>query len=320
MEKKIKIVYFGTNEFSSFVLEGLLDEGYNVIGVVTQTDALVGRKKIRQASAVKKLALKYKIDVFEPISIRKDFSFIIEKNPDLIITCAYGQIIPEAVLEVPKYESINVHGSLLPKLRGAAPIQYAILNDEKQTGITIMEMVKKMDAGGMYCKASLTIDNEDTGDSLFIKMSVLARDLLLKTLPKYINKELVKIKQNENEVTFAPSFKREDERVDFNDKRRNVYNKIRALNSNPGAYALLDDQIIKLYESVEIEGIAKGVNGEIVRIEKDYIVVKVSDGLIGLKTIQPASRRIMSVRDYLNANKDLLGKVFKWVRKEMISF
>lgn len=311
MNKEIKIIYMGTSYFSAYVLQGLIDEGYNIIGVVTQSDALVGRKRIVTFPPVKVLAQSYNIDVFQPVSIKKDYLFIENKKPDLIITCAYGQIVPAAVLDIPPLKCLNVHGSLLPKLRGAAPIQYAILNDEKITGITIMEMVKKMDAGVMYAFDSLKIDNEDTGDSLFANMQILAKDLLLKTLPKYLNNELVGIVQNEDEVTFAPSFKREDEHLDFSATRRSIYNKIRALNCNPGAYTLLDDEVIKVYESVEVEGKAEGLNGQIVEIRKDMIVVKVRDGLIGLKTIQPFSKKIMSVKDYLNGKKDLLGRVLK---------
>ena len=307
----IKIIFMGTSDFSAFVLEGLIKNNYQIIGVVSQPDKVVGRKKELVKTETKKVAEKYGIEVFQPVSIKKDYSFIKEKKPDLIITCAYGQIVPRGVLEIPKYKCINVHGSLLPKLRGASPIQQAIMDDEKETGITIMEMVEKMDAGDMISSAKLKIDNEDTSKSLFLKMQVLGLDLLLDTLPKYLKGEITPIKQDEGKVTFAPLIKREDEKLDLNDTRRNIYNKIRALNEEPGAYALLDDEIIKIYEAVEIDKEYKGENGEIVDTTKDLIIVKVSDGALGLRKIKPASKRIMLVRDYLNGKNNLVGKVFK---------
>mgnify|MGYP001084412132 CR=1 FL=1 len=307
----IKIIFMGTSDFSAFVLEGLIKNNYQIIGVVSQPDKVVGRKKELVKTETKKVAEKYGIEVFQPVSIKKDYSFIKDKKPDLIITCAYGQIVPRGVLEIPKYKCINVHGSLLPKLRGASPIQQAIMDDEKETGITIMEMVEKMDAGDMISSAKLKIDNEDTSKSLFLKMQVLGLDLLLDTLPKYLKGEITPIKQDEGKVTFAPLIKREDEKLDLNDTRRNIYNKIRALNEEPGAYALLDDEIIKIYEAVEIDKEYKGENGEIVDTTKDLIIVKVSDGALGLRKIKPASKRIMLVRDYLNGKNNLVGKVFK---------
>ncbi len=310
-EDNIKIIFMGTSDFSAFVLEGLIKNNYQVIGVVSQPDKVVGRKKELVKTETKKVAEKYGIEVFQPVSIRKDYQFIKDKKPDLIITCAYGQIVPRGVLEIPKYKCINVHGSLLPKLRGASPIQQAIMDDEKETGITIMEMVEKMDAGDMISSAKLKIDNEYTNKSLFLKMQVLGLDLLLDTLPKYLKGEITPIKQDESKVTFAPLIKREDEKLDLNDTRRNIYNKIRALNEEPGAYALLDDEIIKIYEAVEIDKEYKGENGEIVDTTKDLIIIKVSDGALGLRKIKPASKRIMLVRDYLNGKNNLVGKVFK---------
>lgn len=307
----IKIIFMGTSDFSAFVLEGLIKNNYQIIGVVSQPDKEVGRKKELVKTETKKVAEKYGIEVFQPVSIRKDYQFIKDKKPDLIITCAYGQIVPRGVLEIPKHKCINVHGSLLPKLRGASPIQQAIMDDEKETGITIMEMVEKMDAGDMISSAKLKIDNEDTSKSLFLKMQVLGLDLLLDTLPKYLKGEITPTRQDESLVTFAPLIKREDEKLDLNDTRRNIYNKIRALNEEPGAYALLDDEIIKIYEAVEIDKEYKGENGEIVDTTKDLIIVKVSDGALGLRKIKPASKRIMLVRDYLNGKNNLVGKVFK---------
>jgi methionyl-tRNA formyltransferase len=253
---------------------------------------------------------KNNIEIFQPFNIREDNDWLVNKNPDLIVTCAYGQIVPQKVLDIPRLGCINVHGSLLPSLRGAAPIQYAILNDLKVTGVTIMQMVKKMDAGDMFAKREVEVTNFDTGDSLFKKMEVVACDLLIDMLPDYIDGNLKGEVQDESKVTFAPSIKREEELINWNDKRRNIYNKIRALNSVPGAYALLDDLSIKIYDSEEISKVYDGECGEIVEVSKDSIIVKVNDGAIAIKEIQPSGKKRMLVRDFINGNKNLKGKKF----------
>lgn len=309
-KEKLKIVFMGTTEFAGGILNALLANDYNVIGVVCQSDKPVGRKKILEFPFTKKIAIENNIDVFQPINIREDNEWLVEKNPDLIITCAYGQIVPQKVLDIPRLKCINVHGSLLPELRGAAPIQYAILNDLKVTGITIMEMVKKMDAGDMFAKREVEVSNTDTGDILFKKMEKVAASLLIEMLPDYIEGKLVGEKQDEEKVTFAPSIKREEEIIDWNDKQRNIYNKIRALNSIPGAYTLLDGLSIKVFESEEVNKEYDGKCGEIVEVLKDRIIVKVSDGAIALKEVQPSGKKRMLVRDFLNGNKDLKGKIF----------
>lgn len=309
-KKNLKIIYMGTTEFSSAILKSLINDGWNVIGLVCQADKPVGRKRELEYPATKKVALDNNIDVFQPLNIRVNNEWIKEKNPDLIITCAYGQIVPQAVLDVPKYKCINVHGSLLPKLRGAAPIQYSILKDYKITGITIMEMVKRMDAGDMFAKAEINIENDDTSDSLFKKLETVASDLLIKMLPDYIEGKVKGIPQNEDEVTFAPSIKREEEIIDWNDTSRNIYNKIRAFNSVPGAYSILNDVSVKIWDSEEMNKKYNGENGEIVEVLKDKIVVKVSDGAIGIKELQVAGKKRMLARDFINGNKDLKGKIF----------
>lgn len=311
MKDKTRIIYMGTTSFSAYILEGLINKGYNIVGVVTQSDKVSGRKKKINISEVKALALSKEIDIFQPESIKKDYAFIKEKKPDLIVTCAYGQIVPKEVLDIPKIGSINVHASLLPKYRGAAPIEYAILNDEKETGISIMEMVSKMDAGDVYSSKYIKIDNKDTRDSLFEKLKVVALNLLLETLPLIIKGNIKKKKQDEAKVSFAPSIKREEEHLDFNNTTRDLYNKIRAFNSIPGAYTLLDGEVFKIYECEEIYREYEGVNGEIVEASKDKLIVKTSDGALSLLLVQPFSKKVMKIKDYLNGKKDLKGKILK---------
>ena len=309
-KKDVNIVFMGTTEFAGGMLTALLENDYNVIGVVCQPDKPVGRKKILEFPFTKKIAVERGIDVFQPLNIREDSKWLEDKKPDLIVTCAYGQIVPQKVLDIPSLGCINIHGSLLPALRGAAPIQYAILNDLKVTGITIMQMVKKMDAGDMFSKCEVEVSNTDTGDSLFKKMELAARDLLIKTLPDYIDGKLEGEVQNEEFVTFAPSIKREEEIICWNNSKRSIYNKIRALNSVPGAYTLLDGMPIKIYETEEVDINYDGKNGEIVEVLKDRLVVKTTDGAIAIKELQPSGKKRMHVRDFLNGNKDLKGKVF----------
>lgn len=299
----------GTTEFAGGILRALLENEYNVVGIVCQPDKPVGRKKILEHPFTKKIGIENGIDIFQPYNIREDHKWLVDKNPDLIITCAYGQIVPQSVLDIPRLGCINVHGSLLPDLRGAAPIQYAILKDLKVTGVTIMQMVKKMDAGDMFAKREVLVDNNDTGDSLFKKMEVVASSLLIDMLPDYISGKLVGIKQDEEKVTFAPSIKREEEIIDWNDTKRNIYNKIRAFNSIPGAYTLLGDLSIKVFSCEESDKNYIGKCGEIVEVLKDKIVVKVKDGSIEIKELQPSGKKRMLVRDFVNGNKDLKGKV-----------
>lgn len=309
-KQDVKIVFMGTTEFAGGILNSLLYNGYNVIGVVCQPDKPVGRKKIMEFPFTKNIAIDNNIEVFQPFNIREDNAWLVNKAPDLIVTCAYGQIVPQKVLDIPRLGCINVHGSLLPCLRGAAPIQYAILNDLKVTGITIMQMVKKMDAGDMFAKCEVEVNNTDTGDSLFKKMELAASKLLIDILPDYINGNLKGEVQDESKVSFAPSIKREEEIINWGDTRRNIYNKIRALNSIPGAYTLLDGNSVKIYESEEVDKEYNGELGEIVEVLKDRIIVKVSDGAIAVKELQPAGKKRMLVRDFVNGNKDLKGKIF----------
>ena len=309
-KENLKIVFMGTTEFAGGILQALLDNGYNVIGVICQPDKPVGRKRIMEYPFTKNIALNNNIEVFQPINIREDNEWLEVNKPDLIVTCAYGQIVPQKVLDIPSLGCINVHGSLLPELRGAAPIQYAILQDLKVTGITIMQMVKKMDAGDMFAKRKVEVSNDDTGDSLFKKMEVVAAELLIEVLPDYVEGKLPGIKQNEEEVTFAPSIKREEEIINWSDTKRNIYNKIRALNSVPGAYSLLEGMSIKIFSSEEVDKEYEGEFGEIVEVLKDKFVVKVQDGGIAIKELQPSGKKRMMTRDFLNGNKDLKGKIF----------
>ena len=305
--KNTKVVFMGTPNFATKILEVLI-ENTDVVLVVSQKDKEVGRKHILTPSPVKSLATLNGIEVFTPDKIREDYDIIRKLEPDLIVTCAYGQILPEELLNIPKIASINVHASLLPKYRGGAPIQRAIMNGDEETGITIMYMDKGMDSGDIIKKEAIKIDINDNIDTLGDKLSTLGSKLLLEVLPSIVNKTNDRIKQNEEDVTFAPIITKEDEKLSFNKTSKEIYNHIRALDPNPGAYFTLNDEIIKVYNSRESS--AKGTIGTITNIYKDGIGIGTKDGEIVLTKIKPAGKKIMQARDYLNGKRkeELLGR------------
>lgn len=298
--KNLKVVFMGTPTFAVSILEKLI-EHTDVILVVSQPDAIVGRKRVLTPSPVKSYALEHGIDVFTPEKIRDDYSKIVELNPDIIVTCAYGQILPKDLLNVPKYKSINVHASLLPKLRGGAPIHRAIMNGFKKTGITIMYMDEKMDSGDIISQRETTITDADTLDILSDRLSKIGAELLIETLPCIIDGTNQRIKQDSREVTYGYIITKEDELIDFNRTACEVYDKIRGLSSNPGAYFFLNGEVCKVYEARI--GDFKGEISSINNIYKDGIGIGCIDGEIIITKIKPAGKNIIDVKSYLNGIK-----------------
>ncbi len=296
----IRVVFMGTPLFATNVLKELINNT-NVVLVVSQKDSLVGRKKELTPSPVKKLAIENDIPVFTPDKIREDFEIVRKMKPDLIVTCAYGQILPEELLNIPSIASINVHASLLPKYRGGAPIQRSIMNGDKETGITIMYMDKGMDTGDIISSESIKIENDDNLETLSDKLSILGSKLLIETLPSIIDGTNKRIKQDNDSATIAPIISKEDEYIDFNDTTINVYNKIRALNPNPGAYFKINNEIMKVYEARIGEN--RAMPSDISNIYKDGIGIGTKDGEIIITKIKPAGKKIMNARDYLNGIK-----------------
>ena len=309
----LRIVYMGTPEFSVGPLKELVSL-YNVVMVVTQPDKLVGRKKEIEFSPVKKYALEKGIEVFQPIKIKEEYQKVLDAKPDLIVTCAYGQIIPKIILDYPKYKCINIHASLLPKYRGGAPIHHSIINGDKETGITIMYMAEGMDSGDILKQEKIEITDEDNTSSMFKKLSILGSDMISKFVPKLINGEINPVKQNEDEVTYAYNISKEDEKLSFEDTSLNIFNKIRGLSDIPGAYSFLDEKRVKIYKSYIGTSNKEGVPGEIINIYSDGIGVKTSDGEIVLTEIQIEGKKREEVKVYLNGIQDknsLLGKILK---------
>lgn len=309
--KEIKVVFMGTPDFSVPILQGLIDN-YNVIGVVTQPDKEVGRHKELSFSPIKKLALENNIKVLQPAKIRIDYQDVLDLNPDIIVTCAYGQIIPKEILDFPKYKCVNVHASLLPRLRGGAPIHRAIINGDTKTGITIMYMDIGIDSGDIISQEEIEITSSMSTGVLHDRLSVMGRDLLLKTLPDIISGNISPIKQDESLVTFGKIIKREDELLDFNESTETVYNKIRGLSPFPGAYSILDGKIVKIYKARMGKNLTKMIPGIITNIYKDGFAIKTLDGEIIIEELKVEGKRKMDATSFLNGiNKDdLLGKMF----------
>ena len=308
----MKVIFMGTPDFAVPVLEGLI-ENYEVVLVVSQPDKRVGRKQELRNTPIKEVALKNNIPVFQPTKIREDYEEIINLNPDIIVTCAYGQIIPKVILDCPRLGCINVHASLLPKLRGGAPIHKAIIDGYKTTGITIMYMDVKMDNGDIISQKEVEITDSDNLESLHDKLSVLGKELLLETLPSIIEGTNTRTKQNEADVTFAYNITREEEHIDFNKTSREVFNLIRGLSPVPGSNAILFDNEMKIYESIINDKKYFGNPGEIVDITKQGIVVKTGDGSITITKLKPFGKKMMDASSYVNGiGKDkLIGKVFE---------
>lgn len=309
----MRVVFMGTPDFAVNVLQGLIDN-YEVVGVVSQPDKEVGRKRILTPTPVKELAMKYNIPVLQPIKIRKEYEAVLELKPDMIVTCAYGQIIPDEILNYPKLGCINVHGSLLPKLRGGAPIHHAIIDGLDETGITIMYMDSKMDSGDIISQRSTKILDSDNVGVLWDKLSLMGRDLLLDTLPSIIDGTNDRIKQNEDEVTFGFNVKREEEHLDFNKTSREVFNHIRGLNPWPSAYVIFDGLEFKIYDSIIGDKTYPNKKvGEICDVTKKGISVKTNDGEIIITDLKPFGKKRMDANSYVNGiGKDnLIGKVFE---------
>jgi len=306
----MRIVFMGTPKFSVPILEALIKE-YEVVLVVTQPDKEVGRKKILTPSPVKEVALANNIEVFQPIKIKEDYQKILDAKPDIIITAAYGQIIPKVLLDAPVYKCVNVHASLLPKYRGGAPIHWAIINGDEYAGVTIMYMAEKMDAGDIISQDKLLIGDSNT-TLLTDKLSILGRDLLLKTLPNIIGGNIKLIKQNDSEVTFAYNISKDDEKINFNNTCIMVYNQIRGLSEVPGGYCIYNDKKVKIYSSAyEIKDV-NGEIGEVVDTNK-RLGIKVKNGVIYPLTIQLEGKNKMSIKDFYNgsANYFKLGDIVK---------
>lgn len=293
----------GTPNFSKKVLSALIEHGYNVVLVVTQPDKLFGRKRILTPSPVKELAISHNIEVFQPLKIRNDYQRVIELKPDIIITAAYGQIIPKALLDAPIYHCVNLHASLLPKYRGGAPIQRCIINGEDKTGVSLMYMDEKMDEGDILAMEEITIDERDTSSILFDKLADLASVMIVKYLPAIFSNNLSAVRQEHEKATYAYNLKKEDEHINFNEEVKKVYNHIRGLLDNPGAYGVIEGKKYKFYDVAYTDeiytkpGIFYGLVG-------DKLIIGAINGSIIVHKIQPEGKAIMEANAFYNGYGD----------------
>ena len=310
VEKELRIVFMGTPQFSVSVLKSLIDN-YNVVAVVTQPDKKIGRGGKIGITPIKKIANDNNILVLQPKKIKDEYNEIIALEPDIIITCAYGQILPQELLDYPRLGCINVHASLLPKLRGGAPIQRAIMNGDKETGITIMFMADKMDSGAIITSEKLEIGDSENYISLHNRLSLLGSELLIKTLPDIINGNITPKAQNESEVTYGFNISKEDEKINFGKRKKDIYNQIRALDGFSGAYCIYEGKRLKVWQSVISDNhFSNLLDGEVTNIYKEGIGVKVSDGEIILTSVQLEGKNRISAKDFANG-KNLVGKVLE---------
>lgn len=310
-----KVVFMGTPAFSVPILQMLHEEGYEVAAVVTQPDRPVGRKRILTPPPVKEEALRLGLPVLQPEKLKnsEEMKEIIGLNPDIIITAAFGQILPKELLDAPKFGCINVHASLLPKYRGGAPIHQAIIDGEKETGVTIMYMAEKLDAGDIISQKAIPIEKEDHTGGMFEKLSIVGRDLLKETLPSILNGTNERIPQNDEEATFAHNISREQERIDWNNSAEAIYNQVRGLHPWPVAFTTLNNENVKIWWAEIGSSTTTGAPGEVVKIEKDLFEIATGEGNLAILELQPAGKKRMTAKEYLSGtgSKLTIGAKFE---------
>lgn len=318
----MKIVYMGTAEFAKKPLEKLLETKNEIPLVITNEDKPYGRGKKLKPSCIKEVALENCIEVLTPKSLKKEEGKILlerlkEISPDIIVVCAYGKILPKEIIEVAKYGTINIHGSLLPEYRGAAPIQRAVLDGKEKTGVTIMYIDEGLDTGDIILKEEVEIKKEDTTDTMFEKLSEIGSELLIKSIEKIENGTAKRIKQDDSIATYAEILKKEEAYISFEDKSKEILNKVRGMNGALTAKAIFENKVYKIYEieiveDNKIKEIEKENNVSLTSLEpgkyliaKNNIYVKSGDGVIELKKIQAPNKKKMSVHDFLLGNSTL---------------
>lgn len=297
----MKVIFMGTPDFAVPTLKAVHEAGHELLAVVTQPDKPKGRGNQVQFPPVKEQALKYGVPVYQPKKVRepKFIEVLRELNPDVIVVVAFGQILPKEVLELPKYGCINVHASLLPKLRGAAPIQWAIINGEEKTGVTTMFMDVGLDTGDMLLKAETPISPEDTGGSLHDRLSGLGGPLLIETLNQLEAGTAVREKQKDEESNYAKMLDKALGNLDFTRPAAELERLIRGLNPWPSAYTHLDGKTLKVWKASVLEDVTEGEPGQILKAAKDVIIIACGKGALGIKELQLEGKKRMSTEAFL---------------------
>lgn len=310
-----KIIFMGTPEFSVGVLTMLHEEGYDIAAVVTQPDRPVGRKRVLTPPPVKEEAVRLGLPVIQPEKLTgsAELQEIIELQPDLIVTAAFGQLLPKELLDTPALGCINVHASLLPKYRGGAPIHQAVMDGETETGVTIMYMAEKLDAGDIISQVVSPIEEADDTGTMFTKLSIAGTSLLKETLPTIIAGTNERRVQDETLVSFARNISREQERIDWTHSARAIYNQVRGLHPWPVAYTKFADDQVKIWWGQEDEQTSDAQPGEIIGLEKDRIIVQTGNGSFAITDLQPAGKKRMTATVFLNGigSKWQVGEKFE---------
>ncbi len=301
----MNIVFMGTPQFAVSSLQKLYENGHNIKLVITQPDKPFGRGKKIKKSEVKEKAEELGLEVFQPLKIKTEDSVSVIKNfnPDLIVVIAYGQILSKDILDIPKFGCINVHASLLPKLRGAAPINWSIINGDEKTGVTTMLMDVGLDTGDMLLKEEVEITKNMTAGELHDILSEVGSELLINTINKIEDKTIVRVEQDHSISTYAPLLKKETSLINWNESAKNVHNMVRGLNPDQIAYFIYDDKNVKVYKTTYNNDVCKHEPRTVIRADKTGIYVVTSDGIIIIKELQMPGKNKMSIEDYLRGNK-----------------
>jgi methionyl-tRNA formyltransferase len=306
----VRIVFMGTPDFAVPSLKALVEEGYRVVGVVTQPDRPRGRKQELTPPPVKRAALEWNLPVFQPEKLRdvESVKQVLDWKPDLIVTAAYGQILPEKILNAPRFGCVNVHASLLPRYRGGAPIHRAIVNGERETGVTLMYMVKKLDAGDIISQRSIPITPEDHAGSMHDKLSRLGAELLKETLPRLLRGEIKAVPQDESMATFAPNLTREDERIDWNRPANQIACQVRGLHPWPVAFTVWKGKPLKVWWAVALDEPADAEPGTVKRVDERGIAVAAGEGTLLLTEVQPAGKTRMKAAEFARGRRMETGE------------
>lgn len=319
MRKDIKIVFMGTPEFARESFKGLYEAGFNIVGCFTNPDKPSGRGMKLKASAVKKYAIEKEIPVYQPKKLRNNeevLETLKELNPDIIAVVAYGKILPKEIIDLPKYGCINVHGSLLPKYRGPAPMQWAIINGDKVTGITTMFMDVGMDTGDMLLKEELVIEDNYNLEDVHDKLASIGSRLLVETIDKVVDGTIERIVQPE-EGTYAPMITRETTKIDFTKNAKDIYNFVRGLSPFPGTYMEMENgNKFKVFDvdyviDNEIDNTVEP--GDILLMSKDSLYIRCTDGYIIIKTIQPENSKRMDIKSFMAGNALKISMLDKFI-------
>lgn len=307
--KNIKVVFMGTPEFAKASLEALIDSGYNVCACFTNPDKPSGRGMKLKPSAVKECATMHNIKVYQPKKVRNNeevINILKEMAPDFIAVVAYGKILPKEILDIPKYGCINVHSSLLPKYRGAAPMQWAIINGEKETGVTTMFMDEGMDTGDILLTKKIEIKDSYNFEDVHDILMNIGAELLVKTLDEVASGTAVRKKQ-EGEASYACQITREMTKIDFSKSATQIFNFVRGLSPFPGTYMQMEDgRIFKVFkvEHFEDDSLDESIKpGDILLMSKDALYIKCKDGYVSILEIQPQNSRRMDIKSFMSGNR-----------------